>query len=70
MFEGTIVMSKICSICGKKPSTGCNVSHSQRHTKRRWLPNLQRVHAQTASGNCHLKVCTSCIKAGKVLKAG
>jgi large subunit ribosomal protein L28 len=69
-FEGTIVMSKMCSICGKKPSTGCNVSHSQRHTKRRWLPNLQQVHVKTEGGNRHVKVCTSCIKAGKVQKAG
>lgn len=63
-------MSRICSVCGKKPSTGCNVSHSQRHTKRRWLPNLQRVHVATAVGNRHVRVCTSCLKAGKVQKAG
>ncbi|MBU0609803.1 MAG: 50S ribosomal protein L28 [Armatimonadetes bacterium] len=63
-------MSKMCSICGKKPSTGCNVSHSQRHTKRRWEPNLQQVRIQTPSGNRRAKVCTSCIKAGKVQKAG
>lgn len=62
-------MSKMCSICGKKPSTGCNVSHSQRHTKRRWLPNLQAVRIKTPTGNRRTRVCTSCIKAGKVLKA-
>jgi large subunit ribosomal protein L28 len=33
-------MSKVCQITGKKPSTGCNVSHSNRHTKRRFMPNL------------------------------
>ena len=69
-FEGTSLMSRMCVICGKKPSTGCNVSHSQRHTKRRWLPNLQNVRVQTESGNKHMRVCTSCIKAGKVRKAG
>lgn len=62
-------MSKVCTICGKKPSTGCNVSHSQRHTKRRWEPNLQNVRIQTAAGNRRTRVCTSCIKAGKVRKA-
>ncbi len=62
-------MSKMCSICGKKPSTGCLVSHSQRHTKRRWLPNLQAVRVATDSGNRRMRVCTSCIKAGKVRKA-
>ena len=63
-------MSKVCSICGKKPSTGCNVSNSMRHTKRRWMPNLQNVHIAVAGGTAHARVCTSCIKAGKVRKAG
>ncbi|MEM9037245.1 MAG: 50S ribosomal protein L28 [Actinomycetota bacterium] len=35
-------MSRICQVTGARPSTGNNVSHSQRKTKRRWLPNLQR----------------------------
>ena len=62
-------MAKVCEVCGKKPSVGCNVSNSYRHTKRRWMPNLQRVRVQTAQGNTHMKICTSCIKAGKVRKA-
>ncbi|MBT3864479.1 50S ribosomal protein L28 [Candidatus Peregrinibacteria bacterium] len=33
-------MSKVCSVTGKRPSAGCNVSHSHRKTKRRFLPNL------------------------------
>lgn len=33
-------MSKVCTVTGKKPSTGHNVSHSMRHTKRRYMPNL------------------------------
>jgi large subunit ribosomal protein L28 len=63
-------MSKVCDICGKRPSTGCNVSHSQRHTKRRWLPNLQPVRIKTPQGDRRARVCTSCIKAGKMAKAG
>ncbi|PIZ73999.1 50S ribosomal protein L28 [Candidatus Peregrinibacteria bacterium CG_4_10_14_0_2_um_filter_43_11] len=35
-------MAKVCEITGKKPSTGHNVSHSVRRTKRRFLPNLQK----------------------------
>ena len=38
-------MAKICEICGKKPIVGNNVSHSHHKTRRRWLPNLQRVQA-------------------------
>jgi large subunit ribosomal protein L28 len=33
-------MSRVCQVTGKKPSSGHNVSHSQRKTKRRWIPNL------------------------------
>ncbi len=34
-------MSKVCQITGKRPSAGNNVSHSNRKTKRRFLPNIQ-----------------------------
>ncbi|MDO4190704.1 MAG: 50S ribosomal protein L28 [Bacteroidales bacterium] len=33
-------MSKICQITGKKALGGCNVSHSKRHTKRKFDVNL------------------------------
>ncbi|MBI3300848.1 MAG: 50S ribosomal protein L28 [Deltaproteobacteria bacterium] len=39
-------MARICEICGKGPSKGNNVSHANNRTKRRWLPNLQRVKAK------------------------
>lgn len=35
-------MAKVCDITGKRAVTGNNVSHSMRHTKRRFLPNLQK----------------------------
>ena len=62
-------MAKICEICGKKPITGNNVSHSHHKTRRRWLPNLQRVRAQINGTVKRIKVCTNCLKSGKVLKA-
>lgn len=34
-------MAKVCMVTGKKPMSGHNVSHSNRKTKRRFLPNLQ-----------------------------
>jgi large subunit ribosomal protein L28 len=34
-------MARVCEITGKKPLTGNKVSHSNVHTKRRQLPNLQ-----------------------------
>ncbi|MDP6571047.1 MAG: 50S ribosomal protein L28 [Candidatus Marinimicrobia bacterium] len=62
-------MARICEVCGKKPITGNNVSHSNRKTRRRWLPNLQRVKAQLNGTIKRIKVCTNCLKSGKVLKA-
>ena len=35
-------MAKVCDLTGKKPLTGNHVSHSNRKTKRRFLPNLQK----------------------------
>ena len=34
-------MSRTCPITGKKPMSGKNVSHSMRHTCRRWNVNMQ-----------------------------
>jgi len=35
-------MSRVCELTGLRPITGNNVSHSNRRTKRRFLPNLQK----------------------------
>jgi len=35
-------MSKVCQLTGKRPISGNNVSHSNRKTKRRFMPNLQK----------------------------
>lgn len=58
-----------CSVCAKGISTGKNVSHSHRKTNRRFLPNLQKVKVQTASGAQRAYVCTRCLKSGRVHKA-
>ena len=62
-------MAKVCEICGKGPVTGHRVSHAHNLTKRRWLPNLQRVHAIVKGARRRIKVCTRCIRSGKVTKA-
>jgi large subunit ribosomal protein L28 len=62
-------MSRRCFVCGKKPAVGNCVSHSNRKTKRKWLPNLQKVKI-LVEGKAHREyVCTKCLKAGKVEKA-
>lgn len=35
-------MSKVCNLTGKKPISGNHVSRSNKKTKRRFVPNLQR----------------------------
>jgi large subunit ribosomal protein L28 len=34
-------MSRVCTVSGKKPHFGNNVSHANNKTRRRWQPNLQ-----------------------------
>ncbi len=47
---------------------GHNVSKSNNKTNRRWLPNLQRVRAQVNGSPKRVRVCTACIKSGRVVK--
>jgi large subunit ribosomal protein L28 len=62
-------MAKRCEICGKGPVYGHNISHAHNVTNRRFEPNLQTVHAAVGGGTKRLRVCTRCIRSGKVIKA-
>ena len=62
-------MSKRCDICNKGPQYGNRVSHANNRTRRRFEPNLQSVRAIVDGVVRRLRVCTRCIKAGKVVKA-
>ncbi|HEX4212800.1 MAG TPA: 50S ribosomal protein L28 [Candidatus Dormibacteraeota bacterium] len=55
-------MSKKCAICGKGPQYGNNVSHSKRHTRRRFLPNLQMGRVRLGGRVVRARVCTRCLK--------
>ncbi len=55
-------MGRHCDVCGKRPSTGHAVSHSNIKTLRRWEPNLQRV--RQADGR-RVLVCTRCIRTAR-----
>ena len=61
-------MASVCDICGKRPGFGNRVSHSHRRTPRRFNPNIQVVHATVDGAPKRLRVCTSCIKAGKITR--
>jgi len=58
-----------CDICGKGPTSGNNVSHSNRHTRRRWLPNLHRVKSLIKGAVKRLNVCSTCLKSNRVTRA-
>ena len=63
------IMSRVCAICGKAPVSGNNVSHAHNKTRRRWMPNLQRVRALSENGGTvHVDVCTRCIRSGAIVK--
>lgn len=62
-------MAKVCEICMRGPRFGNRVSHAHNLTKRRWNINLQTVRAMVAGAPKRIRVCTSCIKNGKVQKA-
>lgn len=50
--------------------TGNNVSHSHKLTKRRWMPNLQKIKVKTEDGGTKsIRVCTQCIRSNKIMKA-
>jgi len=62
-------MAAVCEVCGKKPSFGNRVPFSQKKTRRRWNPNIQRVRALVNGSPKRVSACTGCLKAGKVVKA-
>ena len=62
-------MARRCEICGKGPLVGHNVSHANNKTKTRSLPNLRSVRANLNGEVRHVRVCTRCLKAGKIVKA-
>ena len=62
-------MSFRCRICEKGPAAGKKVSHSRRHTNRRFLPNLQKIRVNFSGTVRRVYVCTACMKSGKVKKA-
>jgi large subunit ribosomal protein L28 len=67
--EDSVVMAQQCEICGKKPQAGNRISHAHNVTKRRWNINLRPVHAKVNGQGKRIRVCTSCLRSGKVAKA-
>ena len=62
-------MSKQCEICGKTPLKAASLSFSHKQNVYRQSPNLQSVKAVIGGKAKRINVCTSCLRAGKVVKA-
>jgi large subunit ribosomal protein L28 len=62
-------MAQRCEVCGKGPSYGNVVSHANNTRRRRWNANLRSVRALVSGTRRRVKVCTVCLRSGKVRKA-
>lgn len=62
-------MARNCEICGKGRISGNKVSHSNRHTRRVWLPNIRTVRAIVNGTPMKVDTCTRCLRSGKVQRA-
>jgi large subunit ribosomal protein L28 len=74
-------MSRVCEICGKRTHVGCNVTHrglakhkggvgikTTSRTKRKFKPNIQIIKVVMNGTVRRIKVCTQCIRSGRVAK--
>lgn len=74
-------MSRACDYCGKGTSFGHQYARRglakakggvgkkiTGKTRRKFLPNLQKVRALVNGGVRRVRVCTQCIRSGKVAK--
>ena len=62
-------MAFACDLCGKRRQSGHNVSHANNKTKRVFNPNLQTVRALVDGTPKRIRVCTRCLRSGKVKKS-
>jgi large subunit ribosomal protein L28 len=72
-------MGMECGVCGKKPSVGNQIVRRGKAkylggvgrkptgiTKRKFLPNLQRIQVEVEGTVQRMRVCVQCIRSGKV----
>ena len=67
--KGKAIMARRCEVCGKGPAAGRTVSHAHNVGLRRFEPNLQTVRAIVNGATKRVRVCTRCLRGGKVTKA-
>jgi large subunit ribosomal protein L28 len=62
-------MAYRCTVCGKSAQAAHNVSHSNRKSRKWQKPNLQSVKIVVKGTHLKARVCTRCIRSGKITKA-
>ena len=75
-------MSRICDICGKGAVKGSTIlrrgqakktggigQHVTAITKRKFSPNLQMVRANVNGQTKRMRICTACLRTGRIKKA-
>ncbi|MGE3313664.1 MAG: 50S ribosomal protein L28 [Planctomycetaceae bacterium] len=75
-------MSRECSCCGKKAVLGNQITQRGKAkylggngrkttgiSRRQFRPNLQRIQVQEGGNVVTRKVCTQCIRSGRIVKA-
>ena len=74
-------MARVCEVCGKHTRSGAQIARRglpkrkggvglriTGHTLRKFKPNIQRVRAVVQGEVRRIKVCTKCLRGGKVVK--
>jgi len=74
-------MARVCEICGKRTRSGGHIARrglpkkkggvglrTTGHTLRKFKPNIQRVRALVDGVATRVKICTRCLKSGKIVK--
>lgn len=75
-------MSQKCDVCGKAPVIGNSLSQRGKPkylggngrkttgiSRRKFKPNLQKIRVQEGDKAVPKKVCTQCIRSGRIVKA-
>ncbi len=62
-------MARKCYVCEKTPVFGHTISHAHNVRSRRFNPNLQSVRVVENGAVKRVRVCTRCLRSGKVQKA-
>lgn len=58
-----------CELCGKEPMVGDNISHSKRHTRRTWLPNMSKTTIVIDGKKKRINICTRCLRTQHKVRA-